>query len=82
MNKLRVDLGERSYNIMIGSGILDEAGALIKAQAGVQKVLLVSNPLVFSLYGERVLNSLAGQGMKVAVAQMLMESSLRMLRKP
>jgi 3-dehydroquinate synthase len=70
VNKLRVDLGERSYNIMIGSGILDEAGALIKAQAGVQKVLLVSNPLVFSLYGERVLNSLAGQGMKVAVAQM------------
>lgn len=70
MTKLLVDLGKRSYNILIGSGLLDEAGRLIQELTGAHKALLVSNPRVFSLYGEQVVNSLTGQGMRVVTAQM------------
>lgn len=67
---LPVDLGNRSYNIMIGQGLLEQAGALIAQWVGMQRALLVSNPLVFSLYGEQVLHSLDEQGIKVVVALM------------
>ncbi len=65
-----VDLGKRSYNIMIGQGLLQQSGGLIAGQLGAQKALLVSNPLVFSLYGERCLLALEEQGMQVIVALM------------
>ncbi|MGI6435086.1 MAG: 3-dehydroquinate synthase [Syntrophomonadaceae bacterium] len=67
---LPVDLGNRSYDIMIGPGLLEQAGALIAQQVGMQRALLVSNPLVFSLYGEKVLQSMDEQGMTVTVALM------------
>ena len=70
MTELSVDLGKRSYNILIGSGLLHEAGRLIQELTGTQQALLVSNPLVFSLYGEQVVNSLSRQGMRLVVAQM------------
>jgi len=70
VTELSVDLGKRSYNILIGSGLLHEAGRLIQELTGTQQALLVSNPLVFSLYGEQVVNSLSRQGMRLVVAQM------------
>lgn len=70
MAKLLVDLGERSYNILIGADLLGKAGELIRVGHGLGQVLLVSNPLVFSLYGEKVSNSLVKQGYSVSVALM------------
>ncbi len=70
MAKLLVDLGERSYEIIIAAGLLDKVGDLIAARSGANQLLLVSNPLVFSLYGEKVLTALSGQGFDVDVALM------------
>lgn len=70
MAKLLVDLGERSYNIHIGANLLDKAGEFIRLEHSPGQVLLVSNPLVFSLYGEKVTNSLTKQGYSVSVALM------------
>lgn len=67
---LAVDLGERSYNITIASSILTGTGSMIKKLSGLQKVLLVSNPTVYALYGEMLYQSLNEQGFKVRVALM------------
>src|SRR5574341_1340745 len=50
METLRVDLGERSYPIHIGEGILSLAGELLQ-QAGLRgKIAVVTNPNVAQLY--------------------------------
>jgi len=58
MEEIRVNLGERSYGIVIGSGMLDEIGEKLKTFPLSPKIALVSNPTVFGLYGERILNSM------------------------
>jgi 3-dehydroquinate synthase len=66
MEKIRVELGERSYDIIIGSTILDKLGENLKALNLSPRVAIVSNPTVFSLYGERVSGSLRQSGFTVA----------------
>jgi len=61
-NTVRVHLGERSYSIYIGSGILDEIGERLVSFPLSPKIAVVSNPTVFSFYGERVARSLRGAG--------------------
>ncbi|HBQ86789.1 MAG TPA: 3-dehydroquinate synthase [Syntrophomonas sp.] len=67
MKNLIVNLNERSYPIIIGSGLLAQTGELIE-QLNKGKVLLVSNPTVLNLYGDKVLNSLQQAGLNVNVA--------------
>jgi 3-dehydroquinate synthase len=50
MQTLTVNLGDRSYPICVGSGILDAAGELLK-QAGIRgKIAVITNPTVAQLY--------------------------------
>lgn len=69
MKNLRVDLNERSYPIIIGSGLLEQSGHITRPIVN-EKVLLVSNPTVFNLYGDKVLHSLEQAGAKVNIALM------------
>jgi 3-dehydroquinate synthase len=62
MQEIRVELGERSYNISIGSNILDNIGDALKALDLSPKVAVISNPTVLELYGERVSNSVKEAG--------------------
>jgi len=62
MEKIKVELGERSYDISIGSDILDDIGHILKSFGLSPKVAVVSNPTVFSLYGERVSGSIKKAG--------------------
>jgi 3-dehydroquinate synthase len=52
MEKIRVELGERSYDIITGSNILEGIGDALKPFGLSPKIAIVSNPTVFSLYGE------------------------------
>lgn len=61
MQKVRVNLGERSYDIIIDSGILPNIGERIKGFA-FSKVAVISNPTVFNIYGDVVINSLKNAG--------------------
>ncbi|NLO21548.1 MAG: 3-dehydroquinate synthase [Syntrophomonadaceae bacterium] len=71
MREVVVDLGvDRSYKVIIGSGILLQIGGLTKNLMGQPKIMLISNPLVFSLYGARVVDSLQGAGLAVSIALM------------
>ncbi|MGI9953185.1 3-dehydroquinate synthase [Moorellaceae bacterium AZ2] len=60
--QLRVELGERSYTIYCGSGILEQMGELLSSLDLSRRCLVVSNPTVVSLYGEKVKESLEKAG--------------------
>jgi 3-dehydroquinate synthase len=69
LNKtVTVDLGEKSYNIHIGEKYLMNLPGLPTDISPDSVSLLVSDELVFSLYGEEVLNMLRGAGFKVETA--------------
>lgn len=70
MMTVRVDLGSRSYDIYIGSGILGGLGRRVRQVCAGDKALVVSNRKVFALYGEIAGKSLADSGFKVAFAEM------------
>ncbi len=58
MEVVRVELGPRSYDIFIGSGILESAGALIATLNLNGAAAVVSNTTVAPLYGPKLLASL------------------------
>lgn len=57
MEKVRVELGERSYDICIGSGMLADLGEKIR-DFGFSRTAIISNPAVYGIYGESLLDSL------------------------
>ncbi len=61
MQTLNVALGERSYPIYIGRGLLDD-GALIRRHIARPRVAIVTNDVVGPLYLERVRTALEKQG--------------------
>jgi 3-dehydroquinate synthase len=65
MEKTRVELGDRSYDIAIGSGTLGGVGAEVAALEPGPKVALVTNPTVQALYGDAVVSSLRDAGLEV-----------------
>ncbi len=61
MQKVRLDLGDRSYDIVIDSGIISNIGEQLKG-FNFSKVAVISNPTVFNLYGGVFINSLKNAG--------------------
>jgi 3-dehydroquinate synthase len=68
MKKVKVDLGEKSYDIHIGEKCLGQLPKLLTAVSADSVSLLVSDELVFSLYGAEVLEILREAGYKVEAA--------------
>jgi 3-dehydroquinate synthase len=59
---VRVALGERSYDIVIGNGILPGLGERLKGFGFSTSLAVVSNPTVFGLYGATAMASLEKAG--------------------
>ena len=57
--EFRVDLGERSYPILIGEGLLGELGKRVEALSPT-RVVIVTNDTVGPLYLERAVSSFSG----------------------
>ena len=68
MEEVRVDLGERSYDIKIGEDILGNLGDYLSQLEIGNKVLIISNTLVDSLYGAEVEEAIAEAGFNVEKA--------------
>lgn len=64
-----VELGDRSYAIVIGSGLLEEIGPRLAALLGAGAIAIVTNPTVGVLYLERVETSLRHVGYHVTVVE-------------
>jgi len=62
---VRVELGARSYPIIIGAGVLADVGTHVRDACGPGRVAVVSNPTVGNLYMTRVAESLRGAGCEV-----------------
>ena len=62
VERVRVELGARAYDILIGPGLLERAGALVRERLGPVRVGVVSDETVDALYGDRLAASLAEAG--------------------
>ncbi|WP_303840930.1 3-dehydroquinate synthase [Selenomonas ruminantium] len=69
MRKVRVDLGEKSYDIIIGYAIDRELVDFVKGAGYSRKALLVTDTNVGPLYAKQVQQLLAEAGLEAAVAQ-------------
>ncbi|WP_286263376.1 3-dehydroquinate synthase [Thalassotalea atypica] len=58
MSELKVDLGDRSYPIYINKGLLNSNSPLV-SHIKSKRVCIVSNDIVYPLYGEKLVNILA-----------------------
>jgi 3-dehydroquinate synthase len=65
LETVKVGLGERSYNILLGQNILDEIGRLCRDLRPAKKVAVVSNRVVGAFYLEPVKAALSEAGFYV-----------------
>jgi len=66
---VNVNLGDKSYPIYIGGSILPKTGEYVKRLGVGRKILLVTNPTVYALYGQVVVGSLNKSGLEVVVGE-------------
>jgi 3-dehydroquinate synthase len=69
MEKVRVRLKERSYDIYIGKDILKNIGNIIKPLGLSPRIAILSNPTVYPLYGKAIEDSLKKAGFDVLVVK-------------
>jgi 3-dehydroquinate synthase len=65
MHSIPVRLPDNPYEIIIAAGSLDLLGERIKSLKIGKKILVVSNPQIFAIYGDTVVNSLQNAGFEV-----------------
>ena len=65
---VRVDLGERSYDVLVGAGLIEAVGPTAAAGKPSQAVV-ISETTVAPLYGEAVLASLRAAGLSARLAE-------------
>jgi len=68
MVELTVDLGQNSYAILIGAGLMDGLGGRLAGLVAGRRALVVSNERVWGLFGDSVSRSLGEAGFKVVPA--------------
>jgi 3-dehydroquinate synthase len=59
---VRVDLGARSYDILIGDGLIARAGALVQPFTAQPRAFVISDETVWSLHGSGLCEGLAKDG--------------------
>ena len=66
MESLRVELGDRGYDILIGEGLLASLGERLKPVCAGARVAVLSNHTVWGLYGAEARRSLTEAGLEPA----------------
>lgn len=61
-SKVRVELGERSYDILIGADVFDKVSKLLTPIVKRRKCLIVSDGNVYALYADRAVDCLTKAG--------------------
>lgn len=52
MAKIKVDLKERSYDVLVGADLLKELGEMIEREDWGKEIFIITDPLVNDLYGD------------------------------
>lgn len=79
--RVPVALGSRSYQIVVGSGLLKHVGELCGELLRSRRVMIVTNPLVNRLYGTTVSNSLRKVGFQTAITEIPAGERAKSLRQ-
>ena len=66
-DQIHVDLGERSYEVVVRDGLLDHVGEFLAPFKLGPDTVIVTNPMVKRHYGARVIRSLNAVGLKPTV---------------
>lgn len=67
MSKIRVELGERAYDIHVGERLLDRAGEIVSAACKGRSVAIVTNRRIGELYAQRLQKSFSDAGISSGV---------------
>ena len=62
MKRLRIDLGERSYEILVGRNLIAEIGRHLSSILQPSRVVVVTNPSINRFYGARLASGLSDSG--------------------
>lgn len=62
MQEVRVELGERSYSILIGSGLISKSGVIFQERGVKGRMMVITNPTVAQWYLQPLLDSLRSSG--------------------
>ncbi len=62
MEEVRVNLGDRSYSILVGRKLLKDTGSILKERGIAGRILVVTNPTVAQWYLQPLVQSLADAG--------------------
>ena len=68
MKSVSVNTASRSYEVHVGSDILDSLGSVVRTSVGGQKAMLVSDSNVYPLYGRQTYNALNATAYEVKTA--------------
>jgi 3-dehydroquinate synthase len=63
---IKVNLAQNTYEIRIGTGLLEQVGNRLEALGFKEKVVIITNPTVDGLYGQKLKGSLESAGLEVA----------------
>ncbi len=69
MKRVSLSLGENSYSVLIGTGLVDNAGKHLKELGFSGKAVVITNPVVRKLYAERLTMSLKASGLVPTVLE-------------
>ncbi len=72
MDKIHINLGKDSYDILIDSGLVRKAGPAIRDLTGAEKVAVITEDGIDKLYGMSLVKSLEDAGVR---AQMIVVPS-------
>ncbi|MCR9223840.1 MAG: 3-dehydroquinate synthase [Hyphomonas sp.] len=61
---VRVDLGARSYDILIGEGLIARSGALVAPYAAQARAFVISDETVWRLHGDQLCAGLSANGIQ------------------
>ena len=64
MKNIRVDLGSRSYDILVGQGLLSRAGGFLARLVSAKSAVVVTHPSINKLYGDTLRASLEQEGFR------------------
>jgi 3-dehydroquinate synthase len=67
MKKITVRLGDYSYIIHIGAGIINETGGILNKLGFSDKTIIITNPVVNKFYGNSLKKSLADKSFKTDI---------------
>jgi 3-dehydroquinate synthase len=69
MKKLRIDLADRSYDILIGRNLLPRVGDHLVRRERTRRALVVTNPVINKLYGKILSEGLQSAGLEMGCVE-------------